>query len=49
MLFIIPMMQCCFFSVGDIIMLYNKQGSDWWEGELHGRKGLVPATYVEEL
>lgn len=34
---------------GDIITLYDKQSSDWWEGELHGRQGVVPATYVQEI
>lgn len=34
---------------GDIITLYDKQDSNWWDGELHGHRGLVPATYVEEI
>ncbi|KAL7715029.1 SH3 domain-containing protein [Entamoeba marina] len=33
---------------GDVIDIYNNDG-DWWEGELRGQKGLVPANFVEYL
>ena len=31
---------------GDIIYV-DKQEGDWWEGELNGKKGPFPATYVQ--
>ncbi|XP_061167166.1 nostrin-like isoform X3 [Saccostrea echinata] len=34
---------------GDVINLYDKQLDDWWQGELQGRVGIFPATYVEEI
>jgi len=36
------------FKVGDIIILRTMKG-DWWEGELNGKKGLLPSNYVELL
>ncbi|BFY97381.1 hypothetical protein BsWGS_00421 [Bradybaena similaris] len=34
--------------VGDVISVYEKIGDGWWEGELHGIRGIFPSTYVEE-
>ncbi|KAK3108067.1 hypothetical protein FSP39_000542 [Pinctada imbricata] len=34
---------------GDTINIYEKQPDGWWQGELHGRVGIFPATYVEEI
>lgn len=34
---------------GDVIKLLEKQDADWWLGELNGRTGIFPATYVEEM
>ncbi|KAG7280405.1 hypothetical protein CRUP_028145 [Coryphaenoides rupestris] len=35
--------------VGDVVEIYGKETSSWWFGELGGRRGHFPATYVEEL
>ncbi|CAB4000040.1 nostrin-like isoform X1 [Paramuricea clavata] len=34
---------------GDVINLSEKQDDDWWLGELNGRTGIFPATYVQEM
>jgi len=34
------------FRAGDIITIL-KQDGDWWEGELNGKKGLLPSNYVQ--
>lgn len=34
---------------GDVINLSEKQDADWWFGELKGRTGIFPATYVQEM
>jgi len=33
------------FQINDVIVVYRQAG-DWWEGELHGRRGLFPGNYV---
>eukprot|EP01105_Mastigella_eilhardi_P028963 TRINITY_DN994_c0_g1_i2.p1 TRINITY_DN994_c0_g1~~TRINITY_DN994_c0_g1_i2.p1 ORF type:complete len:459 (-),score=128.23 TRINITY_DN994_c0_g1_i2:93-1469(-) len=33
------------FKKGDVITIVSRDG-DWWEGELAGRRGLLPANYV---
>lgn len=33
---------------GDNISIYEKLGDGWWEGELHGVRGIFPSTYVQE-
>uniref|UniRef100_A0A7N6BX63 Vav 3 guanine nucleotide exchange factor b n=1 Tax=Anabas testudineus TaxID=64144 RepID=A0A7N6BX63_ANATE len=33
---------------GDIIRIYTKISSGWWKGEVDGRVGWFPSTYVEE-
>ena len=35
--------------VGDIINIHDKQEDGWWLGELKGRVGIFPATYVEDI
>lgn len=32
----------------DIITIYDKQEDGWWQGELNGKVGIFPASYVEE-
>lgn len=36
------------FNPGDILTLVETNG-DWWTAELHGRRGLVPANYIQPL
>ncbi|XP_034744605.1 guanine nucleotide exchange factor VAV3-like isoform X2 [Etheostoma cragini] len=33
---------------GDIIKIYTKMSNGWWKGEVNGRMGWFPSTYVEE-
>eukprot|EP01120_Amphizonella_sp_Union-15-10_P012713 TRINITY_DN5718_c0_g1_i1.p1 TRINITY_DN5718_c0_g1~~TRINITY_DN5718_c0_g1_i1.p1 ORF type:complete len:1049 (-),score=243.18 TRINITY_DN5718_c0_g1_i1:114-3260(-) len=37
------------FQEGDIVTIIKKDPGGWWEGELSGRKGWVPANYLEEI
>ena len=37
------------FKEGDVITILQKDPAGWWEGELNGRKGWVPANYVKEI
>ncbi|KAG6850381.1 hypothetical protein H0H93_013936 [Arthromyces matolae] len=37
------------FVAGEEITVLNEVLDDWWMGELNGRKGLFPTTYVEVL
>lgn len=32
---------------GDEISIYAMQDNDWWHGELRGKVGIFPATYVK--
>lgn len=36
-------------QTGDIINIYDKQPDGWWQGELNGRVGMFPATYVQDI
>jgi len=36
------------FRTGDQITILKKDDSGWWEGELNGQKGWVPANYMQE-
>lgn len=33
---------------GDIIKIYTKMSNGWWRGEIDGRVGWFPSTYVEQ-
>lgn len=37
------------FQAGEIISLISQEDPGWWEGELHGNRGLFPSNYVEIL
>ncbi|XP_069580560.1 endophilin-A3b [Brachyistius frenatus] len=37
------------FSEGDVIVLTGRADAHWYEGELGGRSGLVPVSYVDVL
>ena len=32
----------------DVVIILEKQNADWWLGELNGKTGIFPATYVQE-
>ena len=36
------------FNEGDVITVVAKNADGWWEGELHGARGVFPGNYVEE-
>ncbi|XP_019897501.1 SH3 domain-containing kinase-binding protein 1 isoform X3 [Esox lucius] len=35
--------------LGDVITNVTKDDGGWWEGELHGRRGLFPDNFVREI
>lgn len=37
------------FNAGDILTVTSKEMGDWWEAELDGVSGIIPATFVEEI
>jgi len=37
------------FDKDAILNVIQKDPSGWWEGELDGKRGWIPATYVKEL
>jgi len=37
------------FKAGDIMRIEVKDSGGWWQAELNGKKGWIPANYVEEL
>ncbi|KAL6061526.1 Unconventional myosin-Ie [Balamuthia mandrillaris] len=36
------------FREGDVIFIVQKDPGGWWEGEMNGRRGWIPANYVQE-
>lgn len=36
------------FQEGDMIAILKKDPGGWWEGELRGKRGWIPANYVQE-
>ena len=38
-----------FLKSGDIIKVIERRPDGWWRGELNGKIGLFPSTYVKEL
>ena len=41
-------MSVCWLQ-GDVVRLIRCVDTHWYEGELNGRQGLFPASYVERL
>jgi son of sevenless-like protein len=39
---------CLSFKAGQVIRVYNRDTSGWWDGELEGRRGWFPSNYVGE-
>ena len=37
------------FKENDIIEMLDDLGTDWWNGKLNGKTGLVPKTYAVEV
>jgi myosin-1 len=37
------------FRAGDLITIIQRDPVGWWEGELNGRRGWIPANYVQEV
>ncbi|XP_030630575.1 guanine nucleotide exchange factor VAV3b [Chanos chanos] len=35
-------------QVDDVVKIYTKSANGWWRGEVNGRVGWFPSTYVEE-
>ena len=34
---------------GDIVRNIEKKEDGWWEGDLHGKRGMFPENFVEEI
>ena len=39
--------QLSLIRVGDVITVHSQDSEDWWDGEFEGRRGYLPAQYVE--
>jgi len=37
------------FKAGDIITIIQAVDAEWWQGEVDGRQGIFPVSYVESL
>jgi son of sevenless-like protein len=37
---------CLSFRAGQVIHVFNRDSSGWWDGELEGRRGWFPSNYV---
>ena len=37
------------FSAGTVINVLKQDPSGWWEGEINGKTGWIPATYCEMI
>ena len=35
------------FKEGDVIKIVKKNEDGWWLGELRGKQGLLPSSYVQ--
>ncbi|KAF7248230.1 Nostrin, partial [Varanus komodoensis] len=34
---------------GDVIVIHRKEEDGWWYGSINEKRGIFPATYVEEF
>lgn len=39
---------CLSFVSGQVIKVFNRDESGWWDGELDGQRGWFPSNYVDE-
>jgi len=37
------------FKAGDIINIIQAVDAEWWQGEVDGRQGIFPVSYVESM
>jgi Variant SH3 domain len=37
------------FRRGDVIDLLRRVDSNWYEGALNGKKGIIPSNYIEVI
>lgn len=37
---------CLQFRRGDLLLVYNRDKSGWWDGVCHGKRGWFPSEYV---
>lgn len=37
---------CLSFRAGQVVRVFNRDPSGWWDGELHGQRGWFPSNYV---
>ncbi|KAF9221669.1 ras GEF [Gyrodon lividus] len=37
---------CLSFRAGQVIRVFNRDASGWWDGELNGQRGWFPSNYV---
>ncbi len=36
-------------KLGEIVNVIEKRADGWWRGDLNGKVGLFPSTYVKEI
>lgn len=36
-------------KVGDVINIIGEEEEGWWRGVLHGKEGVFPSNFVEEI
>ncbi|PWN51548.1 ras GEF [Violaceomyces palustris] len=39
---------CLSFLAGQVIKVFNRDSSGWWDGELNGQRGWFPSNYVDQ-
>ncbi|KAN0063345.1 Ras guanine nucleotide exchange factor bud5 [Thecaphora frezii] len=39
---------CLSFTAGQVIKVFNRDSSGWWDGELDGQRGWFPSNYVDQ-
>lgn len=39
---------CLSFRAGQVIKVFNRDQSGWWDGELDGQRGWFPSNYVDQ-
>ncbi|KDN46617.1 ras GEF [Tilletiaria anomala UBC 951] len=39
---------CLSFFAGQVIRVFNRDASGWWDGELDGQRGWFPSNYVDQ-